>query len=145
MLIVYVDWNFVIYVNKKRKWFLTRLGPYAGFFAVNWKLRFTSNSISRSGIGLVPNILVNFFDAISLKHTFCDTRASMISLTSAWILTITWLTEAWLPPAWSILTSWSVSRDMTKPTKWLCAQRRLRSAWASAQFDQSLRLCSVGS
>ena len=34
-----------------------------------------------------------------------------------------------------------MSRDMTKPTKWLCAQRRLRSAWASAQSDQSLR-CS---
>ena len=31
-----------------------------------------------------------------------------------------------------------VSRDMTKPTKWMCAQRRLRSAWASAQSDQSL-------
>ena len=30
-----------------------------------------------------------------------------------------------------------LSRDMTKPTKWLCAQRRLRSAWASAQSDQS--------
>ena len=28
---------------------------------------------------------------------------------------------------------------MTKPTKWLCAQRRLWSAWASAQSDQSLR------
>ena len=27
---------------------------------------------------------------------------------------------------------------MTKPTKWLCAQWRLRSAWASAQSDQSL-------
>ena len=26
-----------------------------------------------------------------------------------------------------------------KPTIWLCAQRRLRSAWASAQSDQSLR------
>ena len=32
-----------------------------------------------------------------------------------------------------------MSRDMTKPTKWLCAQRRLRSAWASAQSDQRLR------
>ena len=30
-----------------------------------------------------------------------------------------------------------MSRDMTKPTKWLCAQRRLRSAWASAQSEQS--------
>ena len=28
---------------------------------------------------------------------------------------------------------------MSKPTKWVCAQRRLRSAWASAQSDQSLR------
>ena len=29
------------------------------------------------------------------------------------------------------------SRDMTKQTKWLCAQRRVRSAWAFAQSDQS--------
>ena len=28
---------------------------------------------------------------------------------------------------------------MIQPTKWLCAPRRLRSAWASAQSDQSLR------
>ena len=26
-------------------------------------------------------------------------------------------------------------RDMTKPTKWLCAQRRFRSAWVSAQLS----------
>ena len=32
-----------------------------------------------------------------------------------------------------------MSRDMTKTTKWVCAQRRLRSAWASPQSDQSLR------
>ena len=31
-----------------------------------------------------------------------------------------------------------MSRNMTKPTKWVCAQRRLRSACASAQSDQSL-------
>ena len=30
-----------------------------------------------------------------------------------------------------------LSRDMTKPTKWVCAQWRLRSDWASAQTDQS--------
>ena len=34
-----------------------------------------------------------------------------------------------------------MSHDMTKPTKWVCAQRRLRSAWASAQSDQS-SLCA---
>ena len=33
---------------------------------------------------------------------------------------------------------------MTKPTKWVCAQRRLRSAWASAQSDQSLRCAFSG-
>ena len=32
-----------------------------------------------------------------------------------------------------------LSHDMTKPTKWVCAQRGLRSAWVSAQSDQSLR------
>ena len=34
-----------------------------------------------------------------------------------------------------------MSRLMTKQTKWVCAQRRLRSAWASAQSDQS-SLCA---
>ena len=33
----------------------------------------------------------------------------------------------------------NLSHDTTKPTKWVCAQRRLRSAWPSAQSDQSLR------
>ena len=33
---------------------------------------------------------------------------------------------------------------MTKPSKWMCAQRRLRSAWASAQSDQSLRCALNG-
>ena len=31
-----------------------------------------------------------------------------------------------------------LSHLMTKPTKWLCPQQRLRSAWTSAQPDQSL-------
>ena len=33
-----------------------------------------------------------------------------------------------------------LSRDMTKPTKWVCAQRRLRSAWASAQSVFAVRM-----
>ena len=37
-----------------------------------------------------------------------------------------------------------MSRLMTKPTKWLCGQRRLRSAWAFAQSDQSLRCALYG-
>ena len=35
-------------------------------------------------------------------------------------------------------------RLVTKPTKWMCAQQRLRSAWASAQSDQSLRCVQNG-
>ena len=31
-----------------------------------------------------------------------------------------------------------LSHDTTKPTKWVCAERRLRSAWAYTQSDQSL-------
>ena len=45
------------------------------------------------------------------------------------------------PANWIILNyaqcTLYVSRDMTKQTKWLCSQRRLRSAWASAQSEQS--------
>ena len=37
-----------------------------------------------------------------------------------------------------------MSRLMTKPTKWLCAQRRLGSAWASTQSDQGLRFALNG-
>ena len=38
------------------------------------------------------------------------------------------------PPS---IKSWHFSHLMTKPTKWLCTQQRLRSAWAS-QSDLSL-------
>ena len=37
-----------------------------------------------------------------------------------------------------------MSRLVTKPTMWLCAQRRLRSAWTSAQSDQSLHYALNG-
>ena len=37
------------------------------------------------------------------------------------------------------LPFFQMSRLMTKRTMWLCARRRLMSAWASAQSDQRLR------
>ena len=48
-----------------------------------------------------------------------------------------------MPLLVSLLQLWllfgiRVSHLMTKPTKWLCVQRRLRSVWASAQSDHSL-------
>ena len=47
-------------------------------------------------------------------------------------------------PICRIIYCTHMSRDMTKPTMWLCAQRRLRSAWASAQSDRSLRCALNG-
>ena len=38
------------------------------------------------------------------------------------------------PHCWFLIY---MSRLMTKPTKWLCAQWRLRSAWASVLSDQN--------
>ena len=37
-----------------------------------------------------------------------------------------------------------LSHDMTKPTKWLCTQRRLRSAWASASLIRVKTQISLG-
>ena len=37
-----------------------------------------------------------------------------------------------------------MSRLMTKPRKWVCAQRRLRSSWVSAQSEQRLRCALNG-
>ena len=37
----------------------------------------------------------------------------------------------------------NLSRDMTKPTKWVHTQQRLRLAWVSAQSDQKLLLPSL--
>ena len=44
-----------------------------------------------------------------------------------------------------LICSCNLSRDMTKPIKWLCAQRRLRSAWASAKSDIVFAVRSMGS
>ena len=38
-----------------------------------------------------------------------------------------------------------MSQRTTKPIKWMCAQRRLKSAWASAQSDQFSAVRSMGS
>ena len=45
--------------------------------------------------------------------------------------------DLYLPMICCIYRHIHLNLDITKPTKWLCAQRRLISAWASAQSDQS--------
>ena len=49
--------------------------------------------------------------------------------------TVFYVFLAWTPSL--TLHHYHLSRDMIKPTKWLCAQRRLRSAWSSSKSDQS--------
>ena len=88
---------------------------------------------------------------------FCHLVAQ-ISKYSSWIMTgfqiVKWETTTKSKQqrkctlrCWSVLklqkiqTAKKMSHFMTKPTKWVCAQLRPRSAWASAQSDQSLR-CS---
>ena len=39
----------------------------------------------------------------------------------------------------TLCSTFHLSHDMIKPTKWVCAQRRLRAGWASAQSDQNIR------
>ena len=71
------------------------------------------------------------------KHALKHYETPRSSQHNVVINTTSW--SAW----WVQVFSWNcwnnLSRNMTKPAKWLCAQRRLRSAWASAQSDQSLR------
>ena len=52
------------------------------------------------------------------------------------------LRNNWFPASWNLDQSNLSSCLVTKPSKWLCAQRRLRSAWASVQSDQS-RCCAL--
>ena len=47
--------------------------------------------------------------------------------------------KRWFSRVLSIPSLNDMSHNMTKPTMWLWAQWRLRSAWASAQSDQHLR------
>ena len=54
------------------------------------------------------------------------------------ILFITWMYAVRQVYLRGIVCEVHLSRDMTIPTNWVCAQRRLRSAWASAQSDQTV-------
>ena len=48
-------------------------------------------------------------------------------------------------PFYTCRRSKKMSRDMTKPTKWVCAQQRLRSAWACANLNRVFAVRSLGS
>ena len=72
------------------------------------------------------------------KHD-CNITKLIVRLCSGKTLTMLSMCVGLLEKAWLKSQSHHFSRLMTKPTKCLCNQRRLRSAWASAQSDQSLR------
>ena len=68
----------------------------------------------------------------------CDCRVSKPGT----ILTLLWPHANCISRYWCHHTQ--MSHDTTKPSKWVCAQRRHRSTWTSAQFDQSLRCAFNG-
>ena len=88
----------------------------------------------------LPFLSVMFFSQI--MNCFSSFISSSLSVELKWHFD-------WLKPQYSVQMSlyklcmlydhWQMSCDITKPTKWLCAQRTLRSALASAQPYQSLR------
>ena len=105
-----------------------------------------------------PKVLVNCPGSSGsvptwLKHCWLGRKAStqtkqLLNIhKSIWISAMLSSREYRFPVASNIvqerLCFWSgksnLNRNMTKPTKWVCAQPKLRSAWASAQTDQSLR------
>ena len=68
-----------------------------------------------------------------LPQSFTDLVNNMVCIyCTVWLFAICEKCESFLYISY-------MSRLVTKPTKWVCAQRRLRSAWASTQSDQSLR------
>ena len=69
--------------------------------------------------------LENIFRILVLKQAKF-TWKSDVSFLGQYIYTYNQL--AWYDPVELLNHNYQMSRDMTKPTKWLCAQRRLRSA-----------------
>ena len=100
----------------------------------------------------------NACDACILIWSLLTNNHMLLTISIAWLAYNTkqqtscpfsWSTSSpKLTPPTTQKTTWrkrgiaprvEMSREMTKPTKCLCAQRRLRSTWASAQSDQCLR------
>ena len=121
-----------------------------------WPLRLTANlstlcfggnTVVFTQISLVHcrwylQIKIELFSSFGNTFSFTDCRKSFYSRENPWH----WLflcenTSCFKRYAsvWNLPNQGHMSLDMTKPTKWVCAQRRLRPAWASAQSDQSLR------
>ena len=81
-----------------------------------------------------PKYCVNLEQCRNFKHS-----KTCLNSTQSFLLT------GLFPVAYTLATTllW-LSRLVTKPAKWQYAQRRLRSAWASAQSDQRLRFALNG-
>ena len=72
-----------------------------------------------------------------LSHTWSQTPKTGFLVTR-----LIWTVKLWAGNWYKMKQTNEPLHD--KPTKWLCAQRRLRSAWASAQSDQSLHCLLSG-
>ena len=108
-----------------------------------------------------PSILILFSFNHSTKQKFAQWNLKILHITKQTKYTKTKYCQVsysqecffWLTPGfikrfliiyWDDVFLWYLSRLMTKPTKWLCTQWRLRSALVSAQSDQSLHCALNG-
>ena len=73
------------------------------------------------------------------SNSFIVMSQQKIHLTYENVMGKSWWLQCMFWKTSSLICINYLSRDMTKPTKWLCTHRRLRSAWASTKSDQSLR------
>ena len=60
-----------------------------------------------------------------------------VGFVMSWLICVDWYLSVPRETGRAAKQDLKMSRDMTKQTEWLCAQRRLRSSWTSAQSDQS--------
>ena len=101
----------------------------------------TNSGIMKENItgNIKHNVTYLICEIIRRSTSFCSERDSTHVWSSPISTSVTSLTSSCLVGSWFFMPSSEMSRDVTKPTKRVCAQRRLRSAWAFAQSDQILR------
>ena len=81
--------------------------------------------LARNTLHLVAALLATYDDRIARSSRHSTKHVTLV-FTGKYM-------HVWMPTCWTHIIQDSpnvhLSRDMTKPTKWVCAQRRLSSAW----------------
>ena len=106
-------------------------------FSPGYPVRNNTNRITEQGKNLL--LIARIFKHNVHKRVYGSSKVYVWLLKTTWKLILFSLEE--LPSLRKCLSCivLQMSRLMTNQQNGMCAQRRLRSAWASAQSDQSLR------